>query len=357
MAPDASSLLDDGVAVYQNELSHPTLEGPKMYKRNGWYYLFAPAGGVPTGWQVALRSRSPLGPYEAKIVMNQGSSPVNGPHQGAWVTTPDGRDWFFHFQQCGVYGRVLHLQPMCWVDDWPFIGQERNGDGIGEPVEQWPLPLPEFPVSLEASDDFAGPELGLQWQWQANPQSSWYRVKDGLTLYMPPCERGESLLWYMPNVLTQMPQSWVFSMRTTVTLIPERKGDEGGIAVMGHSYSALTLRRGICGNELSIYEGRVTEASISGIAVETERFCMPIESSAITLCLYFEQGGIVRYGFVNEQGQTQMLPGSYTAAESTWSSAKPALFARNIHNTPCAGAARFAQVTFVLNEEAPDDGI
>lgn len=355
MAPDASSLLDDGTVVYQNELLHPTLEGPKMYKRNGWYYLFAPAGGVGTGWQVALRSRNPLGPYEIKIVMNQGTSAVNGPHQGAWVDTPDGRDWFFHFQQYGVYGRVLHLQPMCWVDDWPFIGQERNGDGIGEPVDQWPLPLPEFPASLRADDDFAGPELGIQWQWQANPQSGWYTVRNGLTLYMPPCERGESLLWYMPNVLTQMPQGWVFSMRVTVALDAEKQGDEGGIAVMGHSYSALALRRGNRGNELCLYKGQVTEVGMPGAAEEREDFCLPMEGSAVTLCLYFGRGGSVRYGFVNEQGRTQMLPGRYAAAESTWSSAKPALFARNIHNMPTAGAARFDYAAFVPDEEAPDE--
>lgn len=355
MAPDASSLLDDGTVVYQNELLHPTLEGPKMYKRNGWYYLFAPAGGVGTGWQVALRSRNPLGPYEIKIVMNQGTSAVNGPHQGAWVDTPDGRDWFFHFQQYRVYGRVLHLQPMCWVDDWPFIGQERNGDGIGEPVDQWPLPLPEFPASLRADDDFAGPELGIQWQWQANPQSGWYTVRNGLTLYMPPCERGESLLWYMPNVLTQMPQGWVFSMRVTVALDAEKQGDEGGIAVMGHSYSALALRRGNRGNELCLYKGQVTEVGMPGAAEEREDFCLPMEGSAVTLCLYFGRGGSVRYGFVNEQGRTQMLPGRYAAAESTWSSAKPALFARNIHNMPTAGAARFDYAAFVPDEEAPDE--
>ncbi|MFQ9703618.1 MAG: hypothetical protein ACLR0U_18400 [Enterocloster clostridioformis] len=37
-------------------------------------------------------------------------------------------------------GRIIHLQPMCFLDDWPFIGQDQNGDGIGEPVEEWPVP-------------------------------------------------------------------------------------------------------------------------------------------------------------------------------------------------------------------------
>ena len=82
MAPDASRLLDDGVEVFNNELMHPTMEGPKFYKRNGWYYIFAPAGGVGTGWQVALRSRSPLGPYEQKNRSASGQCPHQRPPSG-----------------------------------------------------------------------------------------------------------------------------------------------------------------------------------------------------------------------------------------------------------------------------------
>ena len=259
MAPDASRLLDDGVEVFNNELMHPTMEGPKFYKRNGWYYIFAPAGGVGTGWQVALRSRSPLGPYEQKIVLHQGNARTNGPHQGAWIDTPAGKDWFFHFQDDGDYGRILHLQPMTWCEDWPFIGLEQNGDGIGEPVESWPLPLPEVdaPYELTADDDFSK-GLGIQWQWQANPKKEWYTAENGaLTLPVLPCARGESLLWYMPNVLTQMPQARAFTMQTTVTLAADGNGDEAGIAVMGHDYSALALHRGAAGNELVILAAEI----------------------------------------------------------------------------------------------------
>ena len=102
---------------FQEEGKRPvgnaTIEGPKFYKRDGWYYIFAPAGGVPTGWQTVLRSKNIWGPYEWKIVMAQGNTNINGPHQGAWVDTPDGKeDWFFHFQDKEAYGRVVHLQPM-----------------------------------------------------------------------------------------------------------------------------------------------------------------------------------------------------------------------------------------------------
>jgi beta-xylosidase len=41
MAPDASRLLDNGRIVVDGTPSHPTLEGPKLYKRNGEYWIFA----------------------------------------------------------------------------------------------------------------------------------------------------------------------------------------------------------------------------------------------------------------------------------------------------------------------------
>jgi beta-xylosidase len=107
----------------------PTLEGPKFYKRNNYYYIFAPAGGVSTGWQLVLRSKNIYGPYERKVVMDQGKSAINGPHQGAWVNTAGGEDWFLHFQDKDAYGRVVHLQPMTWKNDWPVIGTDKEGDG------------------------------------------------------------------------------------------------------------------------------------------------------------------------------------------------------------------------------------
>ncbi|MDP3446005.1 MAG: glycoside hydrolase 43 family protein, partial [Ignavibacteria bacterium] len=94
MSSDGKTLLDDGVNVFSDSLNHPTIEGPKLYKRNGYYYIFAPAGGVKPGWQTILRSKNIYGPYEDKIVLEQGSTKVNGPHQGGWVTTPTGENWF-----------------------------------------------------------------------------------------------------------------------------------------------------------------------------------------------------------------------------------------------------------------------
>src|SRR5207248_1017753 len=121
----AAKPIDEGqVIIDANKLEGwRTLEGPKLYKRGGYYYVFAPAGGVTEGYQAVFRSKNILGPYESRIVLEQGKSPVNGPHQGAWVDTPSGENWFLHFQDKGPYGRVVHLQPMSWRDDgWPAMG-------------------------------------------------------------------------------------------------------------------------------------------------------------------------------------------------------------------------------------------
>ncbi|HEY6900234.1 MAG TPA: glycoside hydrolase 43 family protein, partial [Puia sp.] len=87
MSPDGTTLLDEGVTVYTG----PTAEGTKLFKLNGYYYISIPEGGVGTGWQTVLRSKNIYGPYEKKVVLEKGSTPINGPHQGALVATPAGQ--------------------------------------------------------------------------------------------------------------------------------------------------------------------------------------------------------------------------------------------------------------------------
>jgi beta-xylosidase len=106
---EASKAITPSRIIFDGHEEHQTCEGPKFYKRGEYYYIFHPAGGVPTGWQVVQRSKNVYGPYEWKTVMAQGKSSVNGPHQGAWVDTPTGEDWFLHFQDVGAYGRLVHL--------------------------------------------------------------------------------------------------------------------------------------------------------------------------------------------------------------------------------------------------------
>jgi beta-xylosidase len=181
MNPDGLSLIGEEVKIFDgNENDQETIEGPKMYKKNGWYYIFAPAGGVKTGWQTVLRSKNVYGPYEYKVVMRQGDSPINGPHQGAWVDTVTGEDWFIHFQDVGAAGRITHLQPMSWQNDWPIIGIAKEGNDYGEPVLEYRKPnvgeVKSEIKNIPTSDDFTSKTLGLQWQWNANPDKNWYKL-------------------------------------------------------------------------------------------------------------------------------------------------------------------------------------
>ncbi|HET9479253.1 MAG TPA: family 43 glycosylhydrolase, partial [Pyrinomonadaceae bacterium] len=209
MSADGTRLLDEGRTVFDGRVAHPTIEGPKLYKRNGYYYIFAPAGGVTSGWQTVLRSKNIYGPYEDRIVMDRGRTMINGPHQGSWVELKSGESWFVHFQDRGAFGRIVHLQPVNWINDWPVIGVDPDGDGKGEPVTTYRKPNVgrEYPVqSPQTSDEFNAGTLGLQWQWHANPQAGWLSFTErggrlSLTA-VPQPENGQNL-WTVPNVLLQ----------------------------------------------------------------------------------------------------------------------------------------------------------
>ena len=249
MSPDGTKVLDDGRHVFDGHDDHPTVEGSKFYKRNGYYYIFAPAGGVSTGWQLILRSKNVYGPYEEKIVLEQGSTSVNGPHQGAWVETPKGQDWFYHFQDVDAYGRIVHLQPMDWKNDWPVMGEDHDDNGIGEPVMTHIKPDvgQNYPVvTLKETDEFTSDSLGIQWQWNANPNVLWHAKLPGndyLRLFSISQPEEAKNLWDVPNLLLQKFPAPSFTASSKITLIPEDadKPRKAGFIVMGRDYFTLTI--------------------------------------------------------------------------------------------------------------------
>lgn len=260
MSPDGTKLLGRSRIVYDGHETQPTIEGTKFYRHDGRYYIFSPAGGVPTGWQVVLRSDSPWGPYEERVVMAQGKSLTNGPHQGAWVDTPDGSGhWFMHFQDKDAYGRVVHLQPMTWTDEgWPVIGIDKDGDGVGEPVEKYRKPaLKSSGVFQPAeSDTFTSLEPGLQWQWHGVPSPYWYYMDtaarethtDGtgaLRLYSVDQAESWRNLGDSPNLLLQKTPADRFSVTAKLRFIPnpqlKEKGEYCGFVLMGQDYATVRL--------------------------------------------------------------------------------------------------------------------
>ena len=246
---DGLKAISNPVIVFDgNGTENRTCEGPKFYKRNGWYWIMCPAGGVPTGFQLAMRSKSPYGPYESMKVLDQGKSVINGPHQGAWIHTALGEDWFMHFQDKECYGRVVHLQPVTWKDNWPVMGKVPAKGYCGEPVITYRKPSTKGKVDVVnpvESDEFNSHKLGLQWQWHAN-----YDQKFGMPtafgtfrIYTHKVSKEFKNMWEVPNLLLQKTPADKFTATTKLRFTSKSENQMGGLIVMGHDYFALMLKR------------------------------------------------------------------------------------------------------------------
>jgi beta-xylosidase/lysophospholipase L1-like esterase len=315
--------------VYDGHDLDETIEGPKLYKRNGYYYILAPAGGVATGWQVALRSKNIFGPYERRMVMAQGGTAVNGPHQGAWVDTKTGEDWFIHFQDRFAYGRVALLEPMAWVNDWPVIGSDADGDGCGEPVTTYRKPNvgATYPVATPAeSDEFEGRGLGLQWQWHANPADWWYgadAARGALRLYSVPNGEGRNL-WEAPNLLLQKfpAERFMATAKVTFSPSPRIKGERMGLVVMGLDYALLSLEQTENGFKLS--QNECLNADKGG--AEQVKASANVAERTLYLRVRVEEGAVCRFAYSLDGKKFQSLGAAFTAREGKWIGAKVGLF-------------------------------
>ena len=332
-----------GVLVYDGHDMDPTIEGPKFYKRNGYYYIFAPAGGVPTGWQLVLRSKNIYGPYERKVVMDQGTSSINGPHQGAWITTQTGEDWFIHFQDKEAYGRVVHLQPVKWVNDWPVIGEDEDGDGKGEPVlvHKKPNVGKKYPVQTpQDSDEFDQTSLGAQWQWQANPQPGWaFLTGKELRLYAQQIPDSSKNLWTVPNLLMQKFPAEEFMATTKFSFHPAMETENAGLVVFGSDYASISLEKkpGGQNNSLSFSVVKDADKGNAGKYITGEE----INSSGIYLRVTVTAGGICRFSYSIDGKEFKTIPGSFTAKPGRWVGAKLGLFCTRQVKTNDAGYAGF----------------
>ena len=325
---DGRSVKQDlGIIVDGHRIhGYTTLEGPKLYKRDGWYYIFAPAGGVKTGWQSVFRSRSISGPYEDRIVLAQGTTAINGPHQGALVDTPSGESWFLHFQDLDAYGRIVHLQPVVWKEGWPIMGNDSDGDGRGEPVTIHAKPdLPVGPVRVPpTSDEFDASTLGAQWQWQANPKPDWANltVRPGfLRLLAQPM--GQENLYHAPHLLLQKFPALEFEVITKLEFSPTSPTDAAGLMIFGYDYAWIGLRNGC-----------VVQATVRN-AEETPTF---IEASAsahggpIFLRASVSRGAICQFAYSTDGTTYKPLGAAFTARVSRWVGAKVGMFASGGNN-------------------------
>jgi len=329
MSPDGRRLLDSAgrVVIDGNRLpGYRTLEGPKLYKHEGWYYVFAPAGGVEEGWQSVFRSRRIEGPYEDRIVMEQGETAVNGPHQGAWLRARDGKDWFLHFQDRKAYGRVTHLQPMHWVEGWPVIGQPGPKPGIGNPVAEWAKPVAGQAVAVPpTSDEFGGKVLGVQWQWNANPQDGWSSLTSRpghLRLPVLASPETKDYVRAAPNILTQKLPAAAFTAETRIELHQAADGDGAGLILNGTTYAAIGLRKR--GGALQLVYTVCEPAKPR--CQESETVLLRRAPAAVSLRMTMIEGAQARFFYSVDGKDFTPAGGPFAATKGHWVGAQLGLY-------------------------------
>ncbi len=328
MSPDGTRLLDDGKRVVDGKAAgYTTLEGPKLYKRKGFYFIMAPGGGVPGGYQIVFRSKNIYGPYESRIVLKQGDTQINGPHQGGWVQTQTGQDWFIHFQEVLPYGRITHLEPVKWVDDWPVMGDN------GKPVlahkkpdvgKTWPTAIPQ------TSDEFDQPKLGLQWQWWANYQDSWYSLtaRSGF-LRLNAVESAKATpLFDHPNLLLQKFPAEKFTITASLDLAGLADGEHAGLVVAGLLTAALQVETNPAGLRIvrtTSLSTRVPHSDpIAGADIENATASLP--GKTIFLRLTVTSGGECSLSYSTDNRQFTDLGPTFKAINDLWIGAKVGLF-------------------------------
>ncbi len=219
------------------------LEGSHLYKIGNYYYIYATYGGWPSG-QAIFRSQNIFGPYEEKMLVEKTiNGQPNTVHQGALIETETGEWWTILQEDKGCLGRFPNLQPVKWTNDWPVVGNN------GVPYTSLKKPktanctTPRRP--LPTNDNFRSYPLGMQWQWNHNPDDGawtlfarpgWLRLKT---------TGAVTRLTQARNMLTQ--RIFAFEDRVskgTIALDVSnlQEGDYAGISIFQDPYAMLAVR-------------------------------------------------------------------------------------------------------------------
>lgn len=343
---EGTKVISDPVLVFDgNDGVNHTIEGAKFYKRNGFYYLFAPAGGVVSGWQLVMRSKNVYGPYEPRIVMAQGKTDINGPHQGGWVDTPAGESWFLHFQDKGAYGRVLHLNPMKWVNDWPVIGVDKDGDGCGDPVSRYRKPKTDKTYPIETpveSDEFDTRKLGLQWEWHANYQDVFgFTTNMGyVRIYGHELSPHFKNFWEVPNLLMQKFPAEEFTATAKLKVSAKADGQLSGLIIMGWDYSWIgvekqeekfLLKQAVCKDA---EQGNLEQVSTLAVLEPSRKFeagLFPNYEREIYIRVHVGKGAYCRFSYSLDGKKFTEAGTLFKARQGKWIGAKVGMFSVTPH--------------------------
>lgn len=264
------------------------MEGAHMYKINGKYYILCPAGGTQ-GWQVCLRSDNIYGPYEHKVVMDDDSSyPGNGLHQGGMVQLKNGDWWFIIMQDRGAIGRVPCLQPVKWVDGWPMLGVNgKDSITYAKPAVKGKSPI----TAPATTDEFGGKQLGLQWQWNHNPDNTKWSLKERPG-YMRLKASAAQDLKSARNTLTQRVQGPSSEATVEMDVSGLKDGNTAGFGIFQSPYAYVAVQQE--GNTRKIVmnnNGKIEETAVDNFTGKTLWIRTRVTDKDFTARFYYSTDG------------------------------------------------------------------
>lgn len=174
------------------------IEGPHLYRRDGWYYLICAEGGTGDEHsQVVFRAREldqPFLPWDGNPILTQRdldparANPVSSTGHADFVQTPGG-EWWAVFLATRPYardyyntGRETFLLPVHWQDGWPTILPPNVAVPYTHPRPSATTPAPvDVPLTGNFTwrDDFADGALGRHWSLLREQERAWLRFNDG----------------------------------------------------------------------------------------------------------------------------------------------------------------------------------
>lgn len=255
------------------------MEGNRLYKRNGTYYILNDSGSGQITW--IWRSSSPFGPWTSQVLQQYSGGPVptgGTPHQGSLVETSLG-DWYFvSFTWTFPLGRIPVIAPITWGSDgWPVLGLVGGKWNVTYPN---PLPQVEMP-SWSGTDSFPGTSLGLRWEWNHNPDTNKFAINNGVTLSAATVTDD---LYLARNTLTHRPQgpNPVATIVLDTTTLAD--GDRAGLSAFGILSAYIGVVR--IGSTYSIVNRQGMELNTSDwstISTGTDIASVPITQGKIWL--------------------------------------------------------------------------
>lgn len=304
LSPDATAVIGMPHMVYDGlpDGNH-TIEGPKLYKHEGMYYILAPAGGVEKGWQLALRSQCIYGPYEPHVVFNG-----NGIHQGGLVG-----DDFFAFQERTAYGRVVHRLHVDWRNGWPEMSYQKSQN------------VPARTLRYEASP----------YQWHANWQDTFgFPTTTGVRVYSHLKDSTCRSLWQVPNLYLRKFEGETFcdTLRMHITAIDTTQ--QSGFVVMGRDYCRLSLQlhdgrfvlsRHLCKNA----DLGATETSEVIATIPARRYnagALDNYDTPFYVRIACAKGAVCTLAYSTDGRSFTKLPATFQAREGKWIGAKYGVF-------------------------------